>query len=525
MHESTVIQRALLTVYDKTNIIPLAENLHLHGVEIISTGNTAALLKEHGIPVITVNEYTGFPEIMQGRVKTLHPKIAGGILGRRDIDADVMHAHDIHDIDLVVVNLYPFEQVSGNKASSLEEIIENIDIGGPTLIRSAAKNYEWCTVLVSPGDYQSFIKEFEANKGTINETTRLNYASKAFAHTAAYDGAIANFFGQTVDKQPLEGFGQHLSLNYQLKDRLRYGENPHQSAAFYQEKNPSKDSIAQALMLQGKELSYNNIADSDAALECVKYFEHPACVIVKHANPCGVAVGSNILEAYEKAYACDPTSAFGGIIAFNQEVDDKMMKAIFDKQFVEVIIAPGFTSGALLIAKQKENCRVLQYHADKERHEQFSLDIKTVSGGILVQTKDNSSIMTISRDIVTKRAPTQEELQNLLFSWHIVKYVKSNAIVFAKNGQTIGIGAGQMSRIISTEIAAMKANEIGISLKGAAMASDAFFPFKDNIEKAASLGISAIISPGGSKRDNEVIECANQYDIAMIFTGTRCFRH
>lgn len=462
---------------------------------------------------------------MQGRVKTLHPKIAGGILGRRDSDADVMHAHDIHDIDLVVVNLYPFEQVSQNKESSLEEIIENIDIGGPTLIRSAAKNYEWCTVLVDPADYQSFIQEFEAHKGTIKEKTRFHCAVKAFAHTAAYDGAIANFFGQAIDKQPQMRFGQNLSLNYQLKQRLRYGENPHQSGAFYIEKNASKDSISNALMLQGKELSYNNIADSDAALETVKVFEHPACVIVKHANPCGVAIGANGLEAYEKAYACDPTSAFGGIIAFNQEVDEKLIKAIFDKQFVEVMIAPAFSPKALEIAKQKENCRVLQYHPDNEHHEPVSLDIKTVSGGILVQTKDNSNIMTISREVVTKRAPTKEELQDLLFAWHIVKYVKSNAIVFAKNGQTVGIGAGQMSRIISTEIAAMKAKETGLPLKGACMASDAFFPFKDNIEKAAALGISAIISPGGSKKDNEVIECANQHGIAMIFTGTRAFRH
>ncbi len=525
MHESTVIQRALISVTDKTNIIPLAENLHLHGVEIISTGNTAALLKEHGLPVIPVHEYTGFPEIMDGRVKTLHPKIAGGILGRRDVDADIMIAHDIHDIDLVVVNLYPFEKVSQNADAPLEDIIENIDIGGPTLIRAAAKNHEWCTVLVDPNDYQHFIEEFEANRGVIKDQFRFACATKAFAHTAAYDGAIANFFSKTQDKQPQDGFGQYLSLNYQMKERLRYGENPQQSAALYQEKTVDPSSIVAAKLLQGKALSYNNIQDADAALECVKALGKEGCVIVKHANPCGGAIAKTPLEAYLKAYQSDPTSAFGGIIAFNSPVDETVIKKIFDQQFVEVIIAPQFSANAIEMAAQKENCRLLQYQDVKALHAAPAIEIKSVNGGILVQSSANFSSQDISYTIATKRIPTLSELDDLLFSWQMVKFVKSNAIVFAKNNQTLGIGAGQMSRIFSSTIAALKAKELGLTLHGAVMASDAFFPFKDSIEKAHALGISAIIQPGGSKRDEEVIEAANQFDIAMIFTGMRCFKH
>ncbi|MBS0290440.1 MAG: bifunctional phosphoribosylaminoimidazolecarboxamide formyltransferase/IMP cyclohydrolase [Proteobacteria bacterium] len=523
MHESTVIQRALLSVYDKTNIIPLAEHLHLHGVELVSTGNTAALLKAHGLPVMSVNEYTGFPEIMQGRVKTLHPKIAGGILGRRDIDADIMLTHEIPDIDLVVVNLYPFEQVSSQADAQLDDIIENIDIGGPTLIRSAAKNYAWCTVLVDPNDYQSFIEEFTQFHGIINEQTRLQYAAKAFAHTTTYDGAIANYFGQIIDGQPCNGLGHHLSLNYRLKSRLRYGENPHQVAAFYQEKSPSTDSIANCDLLQGKALSYNNIQDADSALTAVKELETAACVIVKHANPCGVAIGQTIDAAYEKAYLCDPTSAFGGIIAFNAVVDDKLIKTIFDKQFVEVIIAPDFTQGALMLAKQKENCRLLQYKRNDSKTKAIEWDIKSVSGGILIQTKN--ILQTLSYEVVSKQEPTQTQLQDLLFSWQVVNHVKSNAIVFAKDRQTLGIGAGQMSRVFSVDIAGLKAKEMGLSLQNAVMASDAFFPFKDSVEKAHQFGISAIIQPGGSKRDDEVIACADKLGMTMIFTGIRCFKH
>ncbi|MGD9592127.1 MAG: bifunctional phosphoribosylaminoimidazolecarboxamide formyltransferase/IMP cyclohydrolase, partial [Candidatus Berkiella sp.] len=422
MHESTVIQRALLSVYDKTNIIPLAENLHLHGVEIISTGNTAALLKEHGIPVIAVSEYTGFPEIMDGRVKTMHPKIAGGILGRRDIDADIMISHDIHDIDLVVVNLYPFEKVSANKEAHFEEVIENIDIGGPTLIRSAAKNHAWCTVLVDPQDYFSFIEDFEANKGVINDELRLHCAVKAFAHTAAYDGAIANYFGKVQDKQPLDGFGQNLSLNYQLKERLRYGENPQQQAAFYIQTDAPADSISHAKLLQGKPLSYNNIQDADAALECVKALKESACVIVKHANPCGVALAASNHDAYLKAYQSDSTSAFGGIIAFNSKVDENVIKTIYENQFVEVIIAPDFSEQAINMASQKENCRLLRY---QQITKQPPLpEIKSVNGGILIQTSADFSSKDISYSIVTKRAPSASELEDLLFSWQVVKFVK-----------------------------------------------------------------------------------------------------
>ncbi|MBS0287149.1 MAG: bifunctional phosphoribosylaminoimidazolecarboxamide formyltransferase/IMP cyclohydrolase [Proteobacteria bacterium] len=524
MHESTVIQRALLSVTDKTNIVPLAENLHLHGVEIISTGNTAAMLKEHGIPVIPVHEFTGFPEIMDGRVKTLHPKIAGGILGRRDIDADIMISHDIHDIDLVVVNLYPFALTASKEDAHLADIIENIDIGGPTLIRAAAKNYEWCTVLVDPHDYADFIKEMEENKGKVREQFRFASAVKAFAHTASYDGAIANFFGQIIDKQPLDGFGRHLSLNYHLKERLRYGENPQQHAAFYQEAKPDPSSITAATFIQGKSLSYNNIQDADCALECVKSLHKGACVIVKHANPCGVAFSQTAAQAYEKAYQSDPTSAFGGIIAFNEVVDDKLIKTIYDKQFVEVIIAPGFTQDAIVAAKQKENCRLLQYHAGSPLIESL-IEVRSVNGGLLVQSSAHFSSKEIAYDVVTKRAPTQAEIEDLMFSWQVAKFVKSNAIVFAKNGQTFGIGAGQMSRIFSTEIAALKAKQQGFDLKQSVMASDAFFPFKDNIEKAHEMGITAIIQPGGSMRDKEVIECANQLGIAMVFTHVRCFKH
>lgn len=525
MHESTVIQRALLSVYDKTSLIPLAESLHLRGIELISTGNTASLLKQHGLPVITVNEYTGFPEIMNGRVKTLHPKIAGGILGRRDVDGDTMLAHGIPDIDLVVVNLYPFEAVSRQVDATFETIIENIDIGGPTLIRAAAKNCEWCTVLVDPKDYQNFISELEHNHGTIKEATRFYYAAKAFAHTAAYEGNIANFFGQKIAQQPITGFGNTLSLNYQLKERLRYGENPHQEGAFYQEVSYAPDSITGATQLQGKELSFNNILDGDTALECVKYFEQPACVIVKHANPCGVAIGASLQAAYDSAYACDPISAFGGIIAFNQKVDEKLLQHIFDQQFIEVLIAPEFTPQAIQLAQKKINCRLLQYHATNPPTSALRIDIKSVNGGILVQSQDNSNILSIQREIVTTRAPSAAEMQDLLFGWHVIKYIKSNAILFAKKGQTLGIGAGQMSRIFSTEIAALKAKEMKLDLKGAVMISDAFFPFKDNVEKAHELGISAIIQPGGSKNDKEVIDCANQLGIAMVLTGTRCFRH
>lgn len=522
MHESTIIQRALLTVYDKSNIIDLAEKLHLLGVELISTGNTAALLMEHGLPVVPVSEYTGFPEMMQGRLKTLHPKIHGGILGRRDVDADVMITHDIPDIDLVVVNLYPFQSVIQKKDSTLAQAIENIDIGGPTLIRGAAKNHEWCTVVVDPQDYQSIIEQLEKNNGAIDHQTRFRLAAKAFVHTANYDNTIANYLSPKSLAEKTHPFTETLSLAYQLKESLRYGENPHQIGAFYQESSPSLDSITNATQYQGKALSFNNISDGDTALECVKQFSSPACVIVKHANPCGVAIGTSLIDAYEKAYSGDPTSAFGGIIALNQEVDAKVIRHIFSKQFVEVLIAPYFTPEALEAAKEKPLCRLLQYHPSPNGESSLSMEIRSVNGGILIQSRD---IQAPSFEVVTQKAPTEEQIRDLAFSWNVVKFVKSNAIVFARAGQTLGIGAGQMSRIFSTEIAELKAKSQHFSLENAVMASDAFFPFKDNVEKAHQFGIKAIIQPGGSKNDKEVIACADELGMAMVFTGIRHFRH
>lgn len=521
MHDSTIIQRALLTVSDKSHLLELAEGLHLRGVEIISTGNTANVLKEHGIPVITVNEYTGFPEMMDGRLKTLHPKIFGGILARRDVDTDAMVAHNIPDIDLVVVNLYPFGQVSQDKNATMEQIVENIDIGGPSLIRAAAKNYEWCTVLVSPDDYKSFLADFNQNKGTVSFDSRLKYAAKAFEHTAQYESLISEFFRKKNNEKPTVTFDATLNLQFKLKEELRYGENPQDSGAFYALGQPAPDSIAGCVQLQGKTLSYNNILDADTALECVKSFALPSCVIVKHANPCGVASSESPLQAYQKAYQCDPTSAFGGIIAFNRDVDEKLIKTIFENQFVEVIIATSFSLEAQKIAQQKENCRLLEY-SNIQSNVARRRAIHSVNGGILIQefTNDHPPF-----EIVSKRQPSAQEMQDLEFGWQLVKWVKSNAIVFVKNQQSLGVGAGQMSRIFSTEIAAMKAAEAQLSLQGAVMASDAFFPFKDNVEKAHELGITAIIQPGGAKRDMEIIECANQFNMAMVFTNQRCFRH
>jgi phosphoribosylaminoimidazolecarboxamide formyltransferase/IMP cyclohydrolase len=525
MQESTLIQRALITVYDKTGIVPLAEQLHLRGVELISTGQTAELLKAHGLPVITVNEYTGFPEMMHGRVKTLHPKIHGGILGRRDVDAEIMIEHDIPDIDLVVVNLYPFKEVIQKPKVMLSDAIENIDIGGPTLLRGAAKNYQWCTVLVDPQDYSEFLKHLEENEGHIHEEARFSYALKAFSHTASYDSAIANYLATQVKEQDSQ-FNDTLSLHYTLKERLRYGENPHQQAAFYQASSPAPDSITGAIQLQGKPLSFNNIADADAALECVKNIQGHACVIVKHANPCGAAAAETALEAYQKAYACDPTSAFGGIIAFNKPVDETTVQTILEKQFVEVLIAPYFTDHAIEAAKQKPNCRLLQYRAAEEAVSLHTThtELRSVNGGLLIQTWKELDLVQ-DMQVVTDHQPTATQMRDLIFAWHIVKWVKSNAIVYAKDLQTVGIGAGQMSRVFSTEIAALKATQGSFDLQGAVMASDAFFPFKDNIEKAYEYGIRAIIQPGGSMRDAEVIASANALGIAMVLTHTRHFKH
>lgn len=515
IHESTVIQRALLSVFDKTGIVELAEHLHLRGIELLSTGQTAQQLIEHGLPVIPVSEYTGFPEIMDGRVKTLHPKIHGGILGRRDEDAETMIAHNIPDIDLVIVNLYPF---------SKEAIIENIDIGGPTMIRAAAKNHAWCTVLVDPQDYADFLNMLDEHEGTVPASCRLRYAAKAFAHTAMYENNIADYFRRQLDAST--EWGDSISFHAQRKQLLRYGENPHQQAAFYTFANAPCDSIARAAMLQGKPLSFNNIIDADAALECVKLFDMPACVIVKHANPCGVALGGSLQEAYEKAFACDPTSAFGGIMALNRPVDDTLLRHIFSHQFVEVVIAPSFTESACRVGEEKPNCRLLCYSPTTSVTSGAApwIDLRSVNGGLLVQSWPREA-STDNFTIVSRQHPDATQMHDLRFAWHVVKFVKSNAIVYAKQGQTLGIGAGQMSRIFSTEIAALKATEHGHDLHGAVMASDAFFPFTDNLEKAHALGIRAVIQPGGSMRDNDVIACADDLGMIMIFTHQRFFRH
>ncbi len=517
------IRRALISVSDKTDIVEFSRALAQHGVEILSTGGTAKLLAEHQIPVIEVADYTGFPEMMAGRVKTLHPKIHGGLLGRRGTDDAVMAAHDIQPIDLLVVNLYPFEQTIAQPDCDLATAIENIDIGGPAMLRSAAKNHESVTVVVDTKDYPTVLTEMTTNQGVVSPATRLALARKVFTHTARYDGAIANYLGKTETGDAL--FPPNLSLQFQKVQAMRYGENPHQKAAFYIEPQLQEPSVATAVQIQGKELSYNNIADADAALECVKSFTcSPACVIVKHANPCGVGKAETILEAYERAYRTDPTSAFGGIIAFNQTLDATTAKAIIDRQFVEVIVAPSIEEEAKSVLAPKNNIRVLTCGKWQDIPLP-NFDFKRVSGGLLVQERDLGVITTKDLKIVTERQPSDKELQDLLFAWKVVKFVKSNAIVYAKHGATLGIGAGQMSRIYSAKIAAIKADDEHLDLKGSVMASDAFFPFRDGIDAAAAVGITAVIQPGGSMRDAEVIAAANKLGIAMIFTGMRHFRH
>lgn len=508
------IKRALISVSDKSGIVDFAKALSEQGVEILSTGGTAKLLAENGISVIEVSDYTGFPEMMAGRVKTLHPKIHGGLLGRRGVDDEVMAQHQINPIDLVVVNLYPFEDTIAKPNCDLNMAIENIDIGGPAMLRSAAKNHAAVTVVVNADDYDTVLQEMAANKSAVTAETRFKLAQKVFAHTASYDGAIANYLSDA----------NVLSLQYQKVQDMRYGENPHQKAAFYTESKIQEPCIATAVQIQGKELSYNNVADTDAALECVKSFEVPTCVIVKHANPCGVATGDNILAAYDRAFKTDPTSAFGGIIAFNRPLDADTAKAIIDRQFVEVIIAPEVAEDAKPILATKKNVRVLatgMWQAQRAN----GLDFKRVNGGLLVQDRDLGIITADDLKIVTKRQPTDKELQDLLFAWKVVKFVKSNAIVYCKDNMTIGIGAGQMSRVYSAKIAAIKAADENLEVKGSVMASDAFFPFRDGIDSAKEVGITAVIQPGGSIRDEEVIAAADEYDMAMVFTGMRHFRH
>ncbi len=517
------VKRALISVSDKTGIVEFAQALHAQGVEILSTGGTFKLLTDNKIPAIEVSDYTGFPEMMDGRVKTLHPKVHGGILGRRGIDESVMTQHGINAIDMVVVNLYPFEKTVANKDCSLEDAVENIDIGGPTMVRAAAKNHAHVNIVVNASDYANILAELKANNGSTSLKTRFDLAIKAYEHTAAYDGAIANYFGRLVEGGSAD-FPRTFNTQFIKAQEMRYGENPHQKAAFYVEKNSQEASIATAKQLQGKELSYNNVADTDAALETVKSFDEPACVIVKHANPCGVGVAANILEAYELAYATDTESAFGGIIAFNRELDAKTAEAIVSRQFVEVIIAPSISPDALEVTKAKQNVRVLACgNWGSERIGGF--DYKRVNGGLLVQDRDMGVITASDLKIVTKRAPTQEEIRDLLFAWKVAKFVKSNAIIYAKDNRTIGVGAGQMSRVNSARIAAIKAEHAGLQVAGSVMASDAFFPFRDGIDNAAKVGIAAVIQPGGSMRDAEVIAAADEHGMAMVFTGMRHFRH
>jgi phosphoribosylaminoimidazolecarboxamide formyltransferase/IMP cyclohydrolase len=515
------VRRALISVSDKNGVVEFARALHEQGVEILSTGGTAKLLIENFIPVMEVSKHTGFPEIMDGRVKTLHPKIHGGILGRRGIDDSVMKENNIAPIDLVVVNLYPFEATVARENCSLEDAIENIDIGGPAMVRATAKNHAYVSVIVDPEDYQRVLQELQDNEGVVSDATRFDLAVKAFEHTSNYDGMIANYLGRIRADGTMDELPRTINLQFNKAQEMRYGENPHQNAAFYTEKNPAEACIATAKQLQGKELSYNNIGDTDAALECVKQFDEPACVIVKHANPCGVSVNNSIMEAYDAAYSTDPESAFGGIIAFNRELDGATAKAIVDRQFVEVIIAPSVSQEAIAAVAEKKNVRLLecgQWYKPGKR-----LDFKRVNGGLLVQDAD--LLLFNELRVVTARQPTEQEMNDLLFSWKVAKFVKSNAIVYGKSNMTIGVGAGQMSRINSARIAGIKAEHAGLKVPGSVMASDAFFPFRDGIDAAQEAGIVAVIQPGGSMRDDEVIAAANEHGMAMVFTGMRHFRH
>jgi phosphoribosylaminoimidazolecarboxamide formyltransferase/IMP cyclohydrolase len=516
------IRRALLSVSDKSGVVDLARTLASHHIELLSTGGTARLLAEAGIPVREVASYTGFPEIMAGRVKTLHPRIHGGLLGRRGVDDAVMQEHGIAPIDLLVVNLYPFAATIARPDCSYDDAVENIDIGGPAMLRAAAKNHADVTVLVDPADYSAVLGEL-ASRGDTTLATRSRLAVKCYAHTAAYDTMVAGYLGAQHGLAS-ERFPATLSLQFNKAMELRYGENPHQRGAFYRNPAARGASVGNARILQGKELSYNNIADADAAIECVRQFETVACVIVKHANPCGVAIGASNFEAYDRAYRTDPTSAFGGIIAFNRRLDAATAKAITDRQFVEVLAAPSFDAEALTVLAAKTNMRVLEL-GDLAATTGDDLEIKSVGGGLLAQDRDALRIESRDLKVVSRRAPTATELADLLFCWRVAKFVKSNAIVFARDGQTIGVGAGQMSRVYSSRIAAIKAGDEKLAVHGAVMASDAFFPFRDGIDVAASYGISAVIHPGGSKRDDEVIAAADEHGMAMVYTGVRHFRH
>ena len=523
---SVAIRRALISVSDKTGIVAFAHALHQLNIEILSTGGTFKLLSSNSVPAIEISAYTGFPEMMDGRVKTLHPKVHGGILARRDQDQAVMEQHGIPPIDLVVVNLYPFAATVAAPNCDLATAIENIDIGGPTMLRAAAKNNRFVAAVVNPSDYDDLIHTLRSNECCLSQAQRFDLAVKTFEHTASYDGAIANYLGARLDLETttVAAFPRTINTQFVKSQEMRYGENPHQRAAFYIEQQAQDASISTAQQLQGKELSYNNIADTYAALECVKSFTEPACVIVKHANPCGVAIAASPLKAYELAYQTDPTSAFGGIIAFNRELDAETAQRIVDQQFTEVIIAPSVSKQALEITAAKKNVRVLScgYWPATRRAD---LDFKRVNGGLLVQDRDIHELDRNDLRVVTTRPPTEAETRDLLFAWSVAQFVKSNAIVYCKNNQTIGIGAGQMSRIYSARIAGIKASDENLEVKGSVMASDAFFPFRDGIDAAAAAGITAVIQPGGSMRDDEVIAAADEANIAMVFTGVRHFRH
>ena len=521
---TTKIQRALISVSDKTGVLAFAQALASFGVEILSTGGTAKLLADNGVKVIEVADYTGFPEMLDGRVKTLHPKIHGGVLGRRDLPDHVaaMAQHEIGNIDLVCVNLYPFVETISKPNCSLADAIENIDIGGPTMVRSAAKNYQHVAIVTDASDYTALAEELRANAGGLTLATRFALAKKAFSHTAAYDGAISNYLtALDADGANPADFPLRFNASLEKVQDMRYGENPHQKAAFYRDLVRVPGAIANYNQLQGKELSYNNIADADAAWESVKTFDQPACVIIKHANPCGVAIAADTLTAYRLAFATDSTSAFGGIIAFNREVDAATAEAV-SAQFLEVLIAPAYSAEAKALLAKKVNVRVLEVPLESGAN---PYDFKRVGGGLLVQSADIKNVVLDELRVVTKRQPTAAELQDLLFAWRVAKFVKSNAIVFARNGQTAGVGAGQMSRVDSTRIAAIKAAAAGLPLAGAVAASDAFFPFRDGVDVIAENGIKAIIQPGGSMRDEEVFAAADEHGIAMVLTGTRHFRH
>jgi phosphoribosylaminoimidazolecarboxamide formyltransferase/IMP cyclohydrolase len=523
----SMIKRALISVSDKTGVVEFARALRDFGIEILSTGGTAKLLADSGVEVTDVAEYTGWPEMLDGRVKTLHPKIHAGILCRRNHESDVrtLGDHGIAPIDLVAVNLYPFQKTSERPDCSLPEAIEQIDIGGPTLLRAAAKNFEFVTVVVNYSHYPRILEVLKNNNGSVDAAFRFDLAVHAFEHTAHYEDTIANYLGRSLDDGGRTSFPRTLNLQFHRLQQLRYGENPHQRAAFYAEEQPVQGTVSNLRLVQGKDPSFNNIADCDTALGCVNTFIEPACVIVKHANPCGVAVGETILAAYEQAYHTDPASAFGGVIAFNRRLDASTVETVLARQFVELVVAPSIEKEALAVFSGKPKVRVFESGTGTDDASPMTYEFKRVRGGLLVQDWDQATIDEQNLKVVTQRAPTKKEVGDLLFAWKVARFVKSNAIVFCRDGHTVGIGAGQMSRVDSARIAVLKAADAGIDVRGSVMASDAFFPFRDGLDQAGSAGVTAVIQPGGSMRDSEVVDAANEHNIAMVFTGIRHFRH